>query len=88
MGDSRYIVVMCEVVTMYRYRDYEKLSNHSREEWEKLIYQWVLDKKAREVLEMFLLDKETYEDIAEALDISRDTVAKKIKEYVPKLFKH
>lgn len=73
---------------MYRYRDYEKLSNHSREEWEKLIYQWVLDKKAREVLEMFLLDKETYEDIAEALDISRDTVAKKIKEYVPKLFKH
>ena len=70
------------------YRDYEKLSKHPREEWEKLIYQWVLDKKAREVLKMFLLDKETYEDIAEALDVSRDTVAKKIKEYVPKLFKH
>lgn len=77
---------MCEVVTMYR--DYEKLSKYPREEWEKLIYQWVLDKKAREVLEMFLLDKETYEEIAEALDISRDTVAKKIKEYVPTLFKH
>lgn len=70
------------------YKDIEKLSEHPRDHWEKVIEQWVLDEQARYAIKRNFLDGIPYETIAEELGISRLTVFNKIKKYAPNVFKH
>ena len=70
------------------YKDEERLEKHPREYWEHLIHQWVLDEIARKAITMNFLDGKSYEQVAEALDVSRATIYNKIAEWSPKMFKH
>lgn len=60
----------------------------SRKEWEELIYQWIFDEEAREMLVYCLLDGYTYEQIASKMYISVDKVKKTIPKLTNYLFKH
>lgn len=70
------------------HKNNELLDEHPREFWEKQIFQWVRDEKARYAITRNLLDGVPYEDIATELNISRTTVYKKVSEYSKILFKH
>ena len=83
MGNSK-PYRLCEENIMYK--DEERLELHPREYWEHLIEQWILDEIARKAITKNFL--ESYEEIAEELDVSRATIYNKIAKYSPKLFKH
>lgn len=70
------------------FRDYETINKKSRQEWEYIIYQWVHDETARQILTKFMLDGLGYERIAEDLEISRATVYNKVSKFLPQVFKH
>jgi DNA-directed RNA polymerase specialized sigma24 family protein len=62
--------------------------DYSRSEWETLIYQWVFDEEARQMVVYSLLDGYTYEQIAELMYISVDKVKKTVRKSKDYLFKH
>lgn len=66
----------------------DKIFEKPRDEWERLIFQWVYDAQAREILRLCLLDGISYEKAAEMLDISRATVYNKVAKWSPRVFEH
>lgn len=63
-------------------------SDLSRAEIEDLIYQWIFNKKHREILADRLLDGLTYQEIAEKHYISVQSAKSIIYKAQEKLFKH
>ena len=59
-----------------------------RDEWERLIRQWIHDEPGRYIITRAYLDGIPYERIAEELNISRGTVFNKVKKSEAQLFKH
>ncbi len=70
------------------YKGNINIDDRPREEWERLILQWVHDEMGRRVLAEWLLDGHPYERIAENLNVSRGTVATKAKKCCKQLFSH
>lgn len=66
----------------------DKIFKKSRDEWEKIIFQWVYDSQARDILKLCLLDGISYEKVAEMLNISRATVYNKMAKWSPQVFEH
>ena len=66
----------------------ELINSKCRDDWEKLILQWVHDELGRNLLTRHLLDGKHYEELAEEFDVSRATVYNKITECSKQLFKH
>lgn len=65
-----------------------KLNSRSRDEWERLILQWVHNEKDRKMLIRKLLDGFTYEEIAEEFDLSIQQIKSRIRSARLQLFKH
>lgn len=63
-------------------------SNLSRSQIENLIYEWIFNKKHRDILIDRLLDGLTYQQIAEKYDISIQQAQNIIYKTQDKLFKH
>ena len=61
--------------------------NLDRYQWEDLIDRWIFDEEHRAMLKRNLLDRRTYEQIAEQFDCSRDKVARLIPKLQNKIFK-
>ena len=61
---------------------------YSRQEWEELIYQWIFNEEARQMVIYSLLDGYTYEQIAEKMYISVDKVRRIVPKSINNLFKH
>lgn len=59
-----------------------------RSEWEKLIDEWIFNKKHRDMLKESLLDGITYEKIAEKHEMSPRQIARIIPRLQNQLFKH
>lgn len=59
-----------------------------RDEWERLIRQWIHDEQGRYIITRAYLDYIPYERIAEELNVSRGTVFNKVKKCEKQLFKH
>lgn len=66
----------------------ERIDKKPRDEWERLILQWIHDEQGRYIITRAYLDDIPYEKIAEELNISRGTVFKKVKKGEAQLFKH
>ena len=66
----------------------ERIDDKPREEWERLIRQWIHDEQGRYIITRAYLDYIPYERIAEELDISRATVFNKFKKCSDRLFSH
>jgi AraC-like DNA-binding protein len=62
--------------------------NLSRQDWEKLIDQYIFDEKHRAILKRNLLDGIKYEDLAEEFNCSRDKIARLIPKLYKRLFKN
>lgn len=65
-----------------------KYKYYSTEHLEHIIYQWVRGRLNREIWRLWLIDELTYEQTAEALDISDKTVARCIDDYDEAVFLH
>mgnify|MGYP003289886641 CR=1 FL=1 len=63
-------------------------SNLSRSQIENLIYEWIFNKRHRDILIDRLLDGLTYQQIAEKYDISIQQAQNIIYKAQEKLFKH
>lgn len=69
---------------------------HSREEYERLIYQWIIGRNGerdRMILNMYLFDGITYEKMLDRLEeagypMSRDNLKKIIRKRKEELFRH
>ena len=66
----------------------ERIDDKPRDEWERLIRQWIHDEQGRYIITRADLDGIPYERIAEELNISRGTVFNKVKKFEPQLFNH
>lgn len=62
--------------------------NYSREEWEKLINQWIFNRQHRDILISNLLDGEKYGEIAERYQCSEDKIKRIVYKNCEKLFIH
>lgn len=71
-----------------RKEDIEILNQKDRPEWLDLIYRWVHDEVTRKILERFLLDKATQEQIAAETGYSVNAVQKRISDGKKQLFDH
>lgn len=63
-------------------------SNLSRSQIENLIYEWIFNKKHRDILIDRLLEGMTFQDIAEKYDLSVQHTKRIIYKAEEKLFKH
>lgn len=63
-------------------------SNLSRSQIEQIIYEWIFNKKHRDILIDRLLDGMTYQDIAEKYDISIQQTKNIIYKSQDRLFRH
>lgn len=59
-----------------------------RSEWENLIDEWIFSERDRLILKYVMLDGYSYEQIAEALDMSTRQIARIIPKLQDKVFKH
>lgn len=75
-----------EVIIMFKNK--EILEDYPREYWENIIDQWAKDEKAKYALKRNLLDRASYETIAEELGVSVGTVYNKMAKYAPLVFEH
>lgn len=67
--------------------DYEKF-NVSVSEVEKLIDDWIFSERDRNILKMKLLDKRTFEQVAEAFDLSDRQVKRIVYKDEQIIFRH
>ena len=65
-----------------------ELFDLDRDEWTRLIDQWIFNEIARDMLKRRLLDGRTLEQIAEEFDRSVTNVKKIIYKAEDKLFRH
>ena len=70
------------------FKNKEILKDYPREYWENIIDQWAKDEKAKYALKRNLLDRASYETIAEELGVSVGTVYNKMAKYAPLVFEH
>lgn len=63
-------------------------SNLSRSQIEQIIYEWIFNKKHRDILIDRLLDGMTYQEIAEKYDISIQQTKNIIYKSQDRLFRH
>ena len=64
------------------------IDDKPRDEWERIIRQWIHDEQGRYIITRAYLDGIPYERIAEELNVSRGTVFNKVKKFEAQLFKH
>ena len=64
------------------------INNKSREEWLKLFKSWVHNERDRQMLERYLLDGITIENIAEEFEISVNHCQSRISSAKKQLFKN
>ena len=62
--------------------------NLSRSKWLEIFNEWIFDSKAKYILERKLLDNETYENIAEEVEMSERQVKNIVYKNITKLEKH
>lgn len=62
------------------------IDSKSREEWEKLINNWIHNERDRKMLKRRLLDGIKFEDLAEEFDISTNYCQVRIKKAKKQLF--
>ena len=62
--------------------------NLSRSTWLEIFNEWIFDSKAKYILERKLLDNETYENIAEEVEMSERQVKNIVYKNITKLEKH
>lgn len=65
-----------------------ELYDLSRSEWEELIDQYIFSSRDRYILKVNLLDGNTYEQVAELVDMSPRQIARIVPRLQDKLFKH
>ena len=66
----------------------ELINSRSREEWTSLMYNWVHNKRDREMLTLRMLDGEDYADIADKYYISSEYCRQRIEAAKKQLFSH
>ena len=66
----------------------EIINDKSREEWERLIFNWIHNERDREMLKRRLLDGIKFERLAEEFGISVEHCQKRIKKAKKQLFKN
>lgn len=59
-----------------------------RSEWLRIFNEWIFDSKAKYILERILLDNETYENIADEVELSERQVKNIVSKNITKLKKH
>lgn len=64
------------------------INGKSRDEWERLILQWVHNERDRKILTRYLLDGVHYEPLAEEFDLSVQRVKAIVPAACEQLFKH
>lgn len=59
-----------------------------RSKWIEIFNEWILDEKARYIMERKLLDNVTFEDLADEVELSERQVKNIVYKNITKLEKH
>jgi len=71
-----------------RKQDEEIVNGKNRQEWLDLIFQWVHSELDRKMLERYLLDGLSIEQVAEDVNLSTVQAQKRLKNAKTQLFSH